>query len=44
MRPNICDNHKRFKKDTWKCLRPDWCKFAKQLAPKPDAAKKDQKD
>ena len=43
-KPNICDNHKRFKKDTWKCLKPDWCKFAKQLAPKPDAAKKDQKD
>ena len=21
-KPNICDNHKRFKKDTWKCLKP----------------------
>ena len=40
----VCANHFRFKKDTWKCLTPESCKFAKQLAARPDTAKKEQKE
>ena len=41
---DVCANHYRFKQATWKCQAPESCKFAKKLAPKPDAAKKEQKD
>ena len=44
-RPNdICFKHFKFKQKAWKCDAPTTCKFAKQLAPKPESAKKDQKE
>ena len=41
---DVCFNHFKFKQKAWKCNAPTTCKFAKQVAPKPEAAKKDQKD
>ena len=41
---DVCFNHFKYKKEAWKCLAPASCKFAKQVAPKPEAAKKDQKE
>ena len=44
-RPNdICFKHFKFKQKAWKCDAPTTCKFAKQVTPKPEAAKKDQKE
>ena len=40
---DICFNHFRYKKEAWKCNAPTTCKFAKQITPKPEEAKKDQK-
>ena len=41
---DVCFTHFKYKKEAWKCLAPASCKFAKQVAPKPEAAKKDQKE
>ena len=41
---DICFNHFRYKKEAWKCNAPTTCKFAKQVTPKPEAVKKDQKE
>ena len=40
----VCFNHFKYKREAWKCQAPASCKFAKQVAPKPEAAKKDQKE
>ena len=41
---DICVNHFRYKQKTWKCGAPTSCKYAKILVPKPETAKKDQKE
>ena len=41
---DVCFNHFKYKKEAWKCLAPATCKFAKQVTPKPETAKKDQKE
>ena len=41
---DICANHFRYKQKTWKCGAPTSCKFAKNVVPKPETAKKDQKE
>ena len=41
---DICVNHFRYKQKTWKCGAPTSCKFAKNVVPKPETAKKDQKE
>ena len=41
---DVCFNHFRYKKEAWKCNAPTTCKFAKQVTPKPEAAKKEQKE
>ena len=41
---DVCFNHFKYKKEAWKCNAPSTCKFAKQVTPKPEAAKKDQKE
>ena len=33
---NLCWNHQKYGKKTWKCRLPDSCKMAKVLAPKPE--------
>ena len=40
----VCFAHFKYKKKAWKCLEPTTCKFANQLAPKPESAKKEQKE
>ena len=41
---DVCFNHFRYKKEAWSCNAPTTCKFAKQVKPKPEAAKKEQKE
>lgn len=41
---DICVNHFRYKQKTWKCGAPTSCKYAKNVVPKPETAKKDQKE
>ena len=41
---DVCFAHFKYKKKAWKCLEPTTCKFANQLAPKPESAKKEQKE
>ena len=41
---DICVNHFRYKQKTWKCGAPTSCKYAKNITPKPEPAKKDQKE
>ena len=41
---DICVNHFRYKQKTWKCGAPTSCKYAKNVIPKPEPAKKDQKE
>ena len=41
---DVCWAHAKFKRKTWKCMEPTTCKFANQLAPKPDPTKKEQKE
>ena len=41
---DVCFTHFKYKKKAWKCLEPTTCKFANQLAPKPESAKKEQKE
>ena len=36
---DVCFTHFKYKKKAWKCLEPTTCKFANQLAPKPESAK-----
>ena len=41
---DVCWTHAKYKRKTWKCMEPTTCKFANQLAPKPDPTKKEQKE
>ena len=41
---DVCVNHFRYKQKTWKCGAPTSCKYAKNVIPKPEPAKKDQKE
>ena len=41
---DICVNHFRYKQKTWKCGAPTSCKYAKNVVPRPEPAKKDQKE
>ena len=41
---DVCVNHFRYKQKTWKCGAPTSCKYAKNVTPKPEPAKKDQKE
>ena len=41
---DVCWTHARYKRKTWKCMEPTTCKFADQLAPKPESAKKEPKE
>ena len=41
---DVCWTHARYKRKTWKCMEPTTCKFANQLAPKPEPTKKEQKE
>ena len=41
---DVCWTHARYKRKTWKCMEPTTCKFADQLAPKPEPAKKEKKE
>ena len=41
---DVCFNHFRYKQKAWTCNAPTSCKYAKNVTPKPEPAKKDQKE
>ena len=41
---DVCFNHFKYKQKAWTCNAPTSCKYAKNVTPKPEPAKKDQKE